>query len=130
MWLCNLRNDNDVAAKITMEMVNEKKLFDNEHQLPSTSILSDSTATLSLATSSHVSAKCKHVETKYNHVRSLIEAGSVELHNILTSEHVADVFTKPVAYKILRPKISTNGKRKFLNFATNFYYCNWMSLKN
>lgn len=86
--------------------MNKRNFVDGEHQQLSTDIFFGITTALPQASGSQISAINKHIETKYYHVRSLIGTGIAELHYMLTSEPVANVFSEPLDNKTFQRHIN------------------------
>ena len=64
--------------------------------------------------------KSKNIEIKYHYIRDMVQRGAVKLQYVVTEEHIADVFTKPLArvkfeyfrekLGVLQIKVSSKGK--------------------
>lgn len=69
--------------------------------MPATVLYSDSTSAMSLARNEQVSARNKHIDIKMHHIKEMISRKVVEMHYVPSSENIADMLTKPLAFRLL-----------------------------
>ena len=73
-----------------------------------TTIHCDNTHMISLSKNPVQHSKSKHIPIKYHYVRDRAENKNIKLEYVLTQEHVADIFTKPLSrdvFEYLRKKL-------------------------
>ena len=64
-----------------------------------TNFMSDNTAAISMASVEQVSSRNKHIHVKYHHTKNLIANDINAFHYVPTTEHLADILTKPVDFQ-------------------------------
>ena len=57
-------------------------------------------------------SRAKHIAVKYHMVRQVIDAGTVTLEKVHTTENCTDMFTKPVLLEKLKWCLASLGLQK------------------
>jgi hypothetical protein len=70
-------------------------LFD--HEMDSTIIHYDNQSCVKLSENPVFHDKSKHIEIKYHYIRGMVQRKEVHVQYLPTHEHIADIFTKPLA---------------------------------
>ena len=65
-----------------------------------TTIWEDNTACIAQSKNPVNHKRCKHILLKYQYLRDLTETGIIKLEYIVTTDQIADLFTKPVPPKV------------------------------
>ena len=66
-------------------------------KLDATCIYCDNQSCVKLSKNPVFDEKLKHIEIKYHYIRNMVQRGVVKLQYVVTNEHIADVFMKPLA---------------------------------
>ena len=66
-------------------------------QLDSTCIYCDNRSCVKLSENLMFHDKLKHIEIQYHYIRDMVQRGEVKLQYVVTDEHIANFFTKPLA---------------------------------
>lgn len=78
----------------------------------------DNIGATSLAVNQIFHARTKHIEIDVHFIRDHIAAGKLKVDHIVSTEQVADIFTKPLAFKqftYLRNKLNVANRTLSLN---------------
>lgn len=75
-------------------------------------VFCDSQSAIYLARNPAYHSRAKHIAVKYHMVRQVIDAGTVTLEKVHTTENCADMFTKPVLLEKLKWCLASLGLQK------------------
>lgn len=81
--------------------VGTRSPFGDNATMALTMIFSDSTAAMAFAQNEQVTARNKHIDIKVHHVNDLLKTNFIDLQYVSSSANVADLLTKPVAFRKL-----------------------------
>lgn len=56
----------------------------------------DNTSAIACANNESIKSRSKHIDRRYHFIREQIQAGSLEVHHVPTTEMLADFLTKPL----------------------------------
>lgn len=71
-------------------------------------VFEDNRSTITVAESKKFAPRTKHIALKYHHFRQYVNNKTIRIEPIDTTEHIADIFTKPLdtdAFEYLREKL-------------------------
>jgi hypothetical protein len=70
-------------------------LFD--HEMDPTTIHGDNQRCVKLSKNLVFHDRSKHIEIKYHYIKDMVQRKTVHVQYLSTHEHIADIFTKPLA---------------------------------
>ena len=59
-------------------------------------VFEDNTGALALATVPKMRPRTNHINLVYHHFREAVREGKIDIQHVITTEQIADMFTKPL----------------------------------
>ena len=102
MTLSSTKTEYVVATSATCQAVGLKRVLDGlkQKQQGSTTIYRDNTSAIALSKNSLFHQKSKHIDSRYYFIRVFVSNGEVHLKRCKFSDHLVDIFRKPLAIDV------------------------------